>query len=188
MEAAQGGLAEVELGQLASTKASSEKVKSFAQRMVTDHGKANDELKSLASSKQIMLPTMVAGKEKAEHDKFAKLSGDAFDRAYVRDMVADHKKDVAAFRQEASNGKDPDVKAWASKTLPTLEEHLKMIEDIQKEMGASSAKPTGTSGTSTPHPGGTSTPGTSGRPGTSTAPGTSSTPGTPGNPNPGDVR
>jgi putative membrane protein len=134
MEAAMGGMAEVDLGQLASSKASSDKVKMFGQRMVTDHGKAGDELKTLAASKQITVPTSIGTKHQAEHARFAKLSGADFDRAYVKDMVADHKKDVAAFMKESKSGKDPDVKAWAAKTLPTLQEHLKMIEELDKEM------------------------------------------------------
>lgn len=80
----------------------------------------------------ITLPTSVGAKHKATHDRLAKLSGAAFDRAYVRDMVADHQQDVAAFTRESNQGKDSDVTAWAAKTLPTLQEHLKMIQGIQK--------------------------------------------------------
>jgi putative membrane protein len=133
-EAAMGGMAEVDLGQLAKEKATNEKVKAFAERMVTDHGKANDELKSLAASKQITLPTAIGPKHQATHDRLAKLSGSAFDHAYVRDMVTDHQKDVAAFMRESNSGRDSDVKAWATKTLPTLKDHLKMIQDLQKEI------------------------------------------------------
>jgi putative membrane protein len=138
-EAAIGGIAEVELGQLASTKATNDKVKAFAQRMVTDHGKANDELKTLASSKNITVPATVDAKHKATHDRLDKLSGTAFDRAYVSDMLADHRKDVAAFKREAASAKDNDVKQFAAKTLPTLEDHLKMVEDLSKEVGRSAA-------------------------------------------------
>jgi len=142
MEAAMGSMAEVELGKLAGEKAMSDKVKAFGQRMVTDHSKAGDELKTLASSKQITVPASLDAKHQAMHDRMAKLSGAAFDRAYVRDMVADHKKDVAAFTRESMSGKDSDVKAWAAKTLPTLREHLQMIEDIQKDMGNTQATAT----------------------------------------------
>jgi len=134
MAAAAGGMAEVDLGQLASSKASNEKVKMFGERMVKDHGMAGDELKTLAASKQITVPTSLDAKHQATHDRFAKLSGADFDRAYVKDMLADHKKDVAEFMKESQSGKDPEVKAWAAKTLPTLQEHLKMIEDIDKGM------------------------------------------------------
>lgn len=135
-EAAMGGMAEVDLGRLASTQAANDKVKAFGQRMVTDHGKAGDELKSLAAAKQITLPTSIDAKHQAMHDKFAKLSGAEFDRAYVKDMLADHKKDVDAFTHESMSGNDSDVKAWAAKTLPTLREHLRMIEDLDKELNS----------------------------------------------------
>lgn len=138
-EAAIGGMAEVALGQLASTKATNDKVKAFAQRMVTDHGKANDELKTLASSKKMTVPATVDAKHKATYDRLDKLSGTAFDRAYVSDMLADHRKDVAAFKREAASAKDSDVKQFAAKTLPTLEEHLKMVEDLSKDVGATAA-------------------------------------------------
>jgi putative membrane protein len=133
-KAAMGGMAEVELGQLASMKASDDKVKSFGQKMVTDHGKANDELKMLAASKHIDLPATLDSKHQATHARLSKLSGSAFDRAYVSDMLADHKKDVAEFKHQSTSASDPDVKAFASKTLPTLHEHLKMIEDISKDL------------------------------------------------------
>jgi putative membrane protein len=132
-------LAEVELGQMAVTKASSDQVKTFAQRMVDDHGKANDELKALVSSKNITLPAMVDAKHKAAHDRLSKLSGAAFDRAYMREMVAGHQVAVNAFRTESRIGKDADIKAWAAKTLPTIEEHLKMARET-------SGRPVGTTG------------------------------------------
>ena len=78
-------------------------------------------------------------KHKATHDRLEKLSGAAFDRAYVSDMLADHRKDVADFKHQAMGAKDPDVKQFASKTLPTLKEHLKMVEDLSKEVGANAA-------------------------------------------------
>jgi putative membrane protein len=140
MNAAKGGLAEVQLGQLAADKASSDDVKKFGQRMVSDHGKANDELKSLAQSKNITLPTDLDPKDKATHDRLAKLSGAAFDRAYMQHMLADHRKDVTEFKKESTSGKDADVKAWAAKTLPTLEEHLKMAQDANKAVGTSGTK------------------------------------------------
>ena len=141
MKAARGGMAEVELGKLAADKASSADVKQFGQRMVDDHGKAGDELKTLARSKNIELPAQIDPKDKALHDKLSKLSGEAFDRAYMQAMLADHRKDVAEFRTESRAGKDPDVKAWAAKTLPTLEEHLKLAQDANKAVGTSGKKP-----------------------------------------------
>ena len=142
LDVAKDGMAEIDIGNLASEKATSDDVKKFAQRMVTDHGKANDELKTLAQSKNITLPAGVDAKAKATHDRLAKLSGPAFERAYMQDMVAGHRKAVAAFKKESTSGKDPEVKAWATKTLPTIEEHLKMAQDIAKNVGA-----VGTSGT-----------------------------------------
>jgi len=141
MNAARDGVAEVELGKLAEEKASSTQVKDFAKKMVDDHGKANDELKSIASTKNITLPSETDAKHKATIDRLSKLSGDAFDRAFTQDMLSDHKKAVSAFRTESKNGKDPEVKAFAAKTLPTLESHLKQAEDLNKSVvGTSGVK------------------------------------------------
>ncbi len=129
-KAAQGGMAEVELGQLAEQNGSSQQVKDFGKRMVTDHSKANDELKQLASQKGVSLPTTLDAKDQATKDRLSKLQGDAFDKAYMKDMVTDHKKDVAEFKHESTSAHDPDVKAWAGKTLPTLESHLQEAEKI----------------------------------------------------------
>jgi putative membrane protein len=128
MKAAQGGLAEVKLGQLATQKASSQDVKSFGQQMVDDHSKANDELKQLASAKGVTIPADLDPKHQATHDRLSKLSGAEFDRAYMQQMVNDHRETVNDFRRESKSGSDSDVKAWAAKTLPTLEHHLQMAE------------------------------------------------------------
>jgi putative membrane protein len=130
-KAAQGGMAEVELGQLAQSNASSDAVKQFGKRMVDDHTRANDELKRIAADKGITLPSGLDAKSQATKDRLSKLSGKEFDRAYMEDMVKDHRVDVAEFKKEAASGKDPEVKAFASKTLPTLEEHLKLAEQTQ---------------------------------------------------------
>ena len=140
MKIAKGGMAEVELGKLAADKASSDAVKRFGQRMVDDHSKANDELKALAQSKKITLPTEIGPEEKALRDRLIKLSGPAFDQAYMKAMVNDHLKAVSAFRTESRTGKDAEVKAWAAKTLPTLEEHLKMARDANGAVGTSGTK------------------------------------------------
>jgi putative membrane protein len=129
-KAAQGGQAEVELGKLATEKASSDEVKKFGQRMVDDHGKAGEQLKQLADSKGVTLPSDLEPKAKAEKDKLSKLSGEQFDREYMTYMVKDHKKDVAEFRHESKAAKDGDVKSFASQTLPTLEDHLKQAQSI----------------------------------------------------------
>jgi len=150
MEAAKGGMAEVELGKLAQDKASSDQVKNFGKRMVDDHSKANDELQTLAKNKNITLPSDLDPKDKALKDRLSKLSGAQFDRAYMSAMLHDHQKDVSEFKTESSNGKDPDVKAFASKTLPTLEDHLKLAQQTEKAVGTSgtakSGKKVGTSG------------------------------------------
>jgi putative membrane protein len=131
MKAAQGGMAEVELGKLAQSRSSSDAVKQFGQRMVDDHSKANDELSRIAASKGVTLPTSLSAKDQATKDRLSKLNGDAFDRAYMNDMVKDHHADITEFQREANTGKDPDVKAFAGNTLPTLQEHLRMAEAAQ---------------------------------------------------------
>ena len=140
MKVAKGGMAEVELGKLAAEKGSNDAVKKFGQRMADDHGKANDELATLAKSKNITMPTEIGPAEKALRDRLTKLSGPAFDQAYMKAMVSDHVKDIAEFRTESRSGKDPDVKAWATKTLPTLEEHLKLARDANGAVGTSGKK------------------------------------------------
>jgi putative membrane protein len=127
-KAARGGMAEVALGRLAVERGTSPDVKQFGQRMVDDHGKAGDELKTLAQSKNLPWPTGLDAKDRALEARLSKLSGAAFDHAYVKAMIADHRQDVSEFRIESRSGHDPDVKAWAGKTLPTLEDHLKMAE------------------------------------------------------------
>jgi len=128
MKAMQGGMAEVELGRLATQKASSDDVKKFGQQMVDDHTKANDELKSIVSSKGVTAPSMADSKSESMKTKLSGLSGAAFDKAYMQDMVSDHRKDVAEFEKEANSGTDPELKAFAAKTLPTLRQHLQMAE------------------------------------------------------------
>jgi putative membrane protein len=111
--------------------------------MVADHSKANDELKALAQTKSISIPADVGPKHKATQDRLSKLSGAEFDRAYIQEMVTDHQKDVADFRKESQGGSDGAVKAFAAKTLPTLEEHYKMVQDINSSLRSNAV---GTSG------------------------------------------
>ena len=99
--------------------------------MVQDHGKANDELKQLAGAKGVQLPAGPGAEAQAKMKKMQGMSGAAFDKHYMDDMVADHKKDIAAFESEAKSGKDPEVKAFAQKTLPTLKEHLQLAQQAQ---------------------------------------------------------
>jgi putative membrane protein len=140
IKAAHAGMAEVELGKLAVDKAGSEEVKKFGQRMVDDHGRTNDELKILAQNKHIALPTAFDPHGKAIHDRLTKLSGAAFDRAYMQAMIVDHQKAVNEFRVEARSGKDADVKGWAAKTLPTLEDHVKLAQKTNSAVGTSGTK------------------------------------------------
>ena len=132
--AAMDGMAEVEHGRFVAQNAASADVKQFAQRMVDDHSKANEELKSLASQKNIALPTELDAKHKAMQAKLSKLKGAALDAAYMTHMVADHKAGVALFQREAKSGKDAETKAFAEKTLPTLQEHLKMAQDVSAKI------------------------------------------------------
>jgi|SRR5215471_18356742 len=129
-KAAQGGLAEVELGQLAAQKASSEEVKRFGQRMVDDHTRANEELKQVAAQKNIDVPQQLDAKDKATKARLEKLSGEQFDRAYMKNMLKDHQKDVAEFERMSKMAKDPAIKNFAEQTLPTLKDHLKEAEKI----------------------------------------------------------
>ena len=142
-KAAEGGLAEVQLGQLATEKADSQDVKQFGQRMVDDHTKANDQLKQVASQKGVTVPDKLSPKDAATKARLEKLSGKAFDRAYMRDMVMDHTKDVSEFRLESKNAKDPDVKNFASQTLPTLQDHLKEAKSIAPKTGAKTSQTSG---------------------------------------------
>ena len=138
-DAAVGGMTEVELGKLAAEKGSSEGVKQFGQKMVADHSKANDELKQVASAQSITIPDSLDAKHKARVDKMSKLSGEEFDRAYIKDQLKDHQQDVKEFEREANSGSIPAVKDFASKTLPTLKEHLSMVKDLDKGKKSTSA-------------------------------------------------
>jgi putative membrane protein len=128
-EAAQGGLAEVMLGQMAAMKTEEDAVKQFGQMMVKDHTKANKQLKEITTEKGVRLPAEVAPEHKALAARLEKLSGAEFDRAYMKEMIEDHEKDVKEFQKEADSGRDADIKKWAAKTLPTLQMHLKMAKE-----------------------------------------------------------
>jgi putative membrane protein len=133
-EAAIGGMTEVQLGKLATKNASSEKVKSLGQMIADDHTKANDQLKSIAAKDNVTLPTDLDAEHRAIVDKFSKLTGSAFDQAYVSDLVKDHQEDIAKFQREAKGGSNPDLKNFASANLPTLQEHLRAAREAQKNM------------------------------------------------------
>ena len=134
VDAANGGMAEVALGKLAQQQATSAAVKDFANMMVTDHSKANDELMALAKSKNITLPDSVSNDKKDAMMDLSKKTGADFDKAYVDMMIDGHKKTIDLFEDESKNGKDADIKAFADKTLPTIKMHLTHIQSIHDSM------------------------------------------------------
>ena len=129
-QAAEGGLAEVDAGKLAQAKGSSPAVKEFGVQMVTDHGKANAKLKSIAASKQVMLPSQPNAEHQAMKKKLEGLNGPAFDAAYMQGQVSDHEKVAALLEQEAAGGKDAQAKTFAAETLPTVQMHLEMARKL----------------------------------------------------------
>jgi putative membrane protein len=133
-EAAIGGLLEVRLGHLARSNGSSPEVKKLGEHMVIDHSKANDELKSLASKKNINLPADLDEKAQKTYDHLSSKQGKEFDKAYTKCMVKDHKKDIRLFKMQAKNGNDQELKTWANHTLPTLEHHKEMSEETCKKI------------------------------------------------------
>ena len=132
-DAAEGGMAEIQLGQIAQQNGSRPEIKDLGNQMVTDHSKANEELKSLAAKKGFTLPTDISPKHKGALDRLSKLGGENFDRAYLADMLKDHRTDIAEFESVARSAEDPELKAFAEKTLPTLRSHLQHIETIQSQ-------------------------------------------------------
>jgi putative membrane protein len=131
-KAAAGGLAEVQLGQLAQQKAASPTVKQFGQRMVTDHSQANQALEQIAKQQNLTLPTQPDSQQQATIQRLQGLSGTAFDSAYTQDMVTDHHQDIADFQKEANSGQDPQLKAFAQKYLPVLQQHLQLAQAAEK--------------------------------------------------------
>jgi putative membrane protein len=130
-KAAADGLAEIELGRLAERKAASDAVRKFGRRVADDHAKANASLKSLAASKRAFLPEKVDADAQLKEESLAKLSGPAFDNAYLERMVSDRQQDVRDFEKRAKEAHDPDVRAFAAKTLATLQEHLKLAQSTK---------------------------------------------------------
>jgi putative membrane protein len=129
--AAEGGMAEVQLGKLAEQKAASDQVKQFGKKMADDHQKANEQLKKIAASKGINLPTDISASDRREYDKLQKKSGADFDREYMKEMVSDHKKDVKDFQSAAKSADDAEIKNFASSTLPTLQQHLDLAQQTE---------------------------------------------------------
>lgn len=129
-KAAQGNMAEVRLGRLAAERAAGDRVKQFGRRMIQEHGKAQQELTALAQQNSWTLPTEVSEEQKKLYDTLAQHSGEAFDKAYMEQMVKDHEMDVALYERASVNTAHAGLKEYATRTLPTLKEHLKMAKEI----------------------------------------------------------
>jgi putative membrane protein len=136
MDTAMAGLMEVQLGRWAAQTGTSAEVKQFGQKMIDDHSNANTELMQLASSKGITLPTQLDEKHQRDVAKVARLRGEEFDRAFSKAMLKDHQKAVSDFEKQSTSGADADIKAFASKTLPTLQEHLQMARALPGNAGS----------------------------------------------------
>jgi putative membrane protein len=133
--AAKGNRAEVTLGKMVASKTKDPSVRQFAQQMVKDHSTALNELTQLAQSKNITLPEGLPDDATALQSKLSSATGKSLDKDYMDGMVDDHKKDVSEFQDASQNAKDPDVKQWAAKTLPTLQAHLQKAEQIDAKVG-----------------------------------------------------
>jgi putative membrane protein len=133
--AAEGGIGEVAAGHLAQDKGNSQPVKDFGAMMVKDHSAANEKLQSLAASKNITLPSGAGVGQMATKAKLDVLSGDAFDKSYVKSQIRAHRQTIALFHKEIRSGQDADAKAFAAAVLPTVRSHLKAIIAIATDMG-----------------------------------------------------
>jgi len=133
-KAATGGVTEVQLGRIAAARAARPSVRSFGERMVTDHSRSNAELAALAQSKGLPLPTALEPSQQAMRDRLSALSGPDFDRAYMSEMVRDHTEDIALFERAAEVSPDPDIKAWAARSLPMLRDHLALARQVNSEV------------------------------------------------------
>ena len=133
--AERGGKAEVELAQDGVAHATNADVKSFAQKLVDDHTKANAELEAFGTSHGVTATAEVEAKAKEAKERIMKLTGKSFDQAFVKQMVDDHTSTIKAFEDESKNGTDADLKTWVDKTLPALRDHLKMGQDLWAKIG-----------------------------------------------------
>lgn len=130
-KAAEGNMAEVALGDIAQQKASSDQVRQFGQRMVQDHGQANEKLKPIAQAKGVQWPEQLKDKHQELADKLSQLSGKEFDKKYMEEMVKDHEKDVEKYEKMAEKVEDQDLKQYIESTLPILREHLELAKQIE---------------------------------------------------------
>ena len=134
VEAASGGLYEVEMAKLAQQKAQSQAIKDLAARILEDHTQANEKLNQLAASKGISVPPAMGDEEQRKYDQFSEMEAEGFDEDYVEQMVQDHRDDIRDFEEAAEELDDPDVKTFASSTLPALREHLSMAEQLEENV------------------------------------------------------
>ena len=139
-KALEGSMGEVQMGQLALQKSNDEQVKQFAQRMVDDHGKMMDEMKPVAQQMGVKVPDSPDKSSMKTVDKMKNLSGDAFDQAYIKDMVKDHKGDDSDFKREAESTQNPQLKEMVMKGEQTIQSHLLTIQKIQQSKGAMASK------------------------------------------------
>jgi putative membrane protein len=139
-QAAMGGMMEVELGRIAVRKSSNDKVKEFGQRMIDDHSKGGDELKGIAAKNDFKIPSQLDERHRAIVNGYANMAGTEFDRAYMRDMVTDHQTNIAEFQKEANSGLNPDLKSWATTTLPMLQEHHRIAKETESSLSVTSRK------------------------------------------------
>jgi putative membrane protein len=128
------GRGEIELSKMALTKSIRPGVKMVAQRVVDDHAKMNAELAAIASGKKMILPDDPGQKDKATLDRMEKLTGDAFDRMYITQVIADHSRSIETFKEFGEKGVDAVLKAWAAKTLLTLQQHLDLAREVEKKL------------------------------------------------------
>ena len=138
-KALQGGMAEVQLGQLTLQKSNNDQVKQFAQRMIDDHTKLGEQMKPVAQQLGISEPNGISKKDRAAMAKLQTLSGPAYDEAYIKDMIKDHKQDLSDFQTEASSGQDPTVKDAANQGSKVIAQHLQMIQQIAKDQNVNVA-------------------------------------------------
>ena len=134
-KASEGGMAEVQLGQLAAQKGNSAEVKEFGQKMVEDHTRLNDQMKPIADTLGVNAPKHLNKADQAEYEKLSSLSGDAFDQEYITDMVKDHRKDLHEFRREEAATSNPDLKQAVSQAEQVISQHLSMIQGIAQQKG-----------------------------------------------------
>ena len=133
--AAEGGIAEVEAGKLAESKGSSQSVKDFGAMMVKDHTEANTKLKGIASTKSVDLPSTSSVGQMAAKGKLEVLTGETFDKSYIKGQIKAHRETAALFKKEIATGQDAEAKAFAKETLPTVQAHLKKIQTLAAEAG-----------------------------------------------------